>query len=174
VSQESFCSSSSHGFGTPRCVRSSSARGHARRLCVSLIQLADRYGRPLGEHVEVDARSISRRSPSGLECRGRLSSGVFGRLRSLGWLTVDARSSRFLILQRFAAVPVTLSPRKSSGPSRPHNVQRRDQAARRPNTPACCLLPCPGAPSGVSSPWSRLGPAHQSEPHPPRRTSSSP
>jgi len=25
------------------------------RLCVSLIQLADRYGRPLGEHVEVDA-----------------------------------------------------------------------------------------------------------------------
>ena len=24
------------------------------------------------------------------------------------------------------------------------------------DTPACCLLPCPGAPSGVSSPWSRL------------------
>ncbi|MGD0875546.1 MAG: Crp/Fnr family transcriptional regulator [Acidimicrobiales bacterium] len=61
------------------------------RLCVSLIQLADRYGRPLGEHVEVDA-PINQQEIA--EWAGMSREAVvkgLRQLRSLGWLTVDAR-----------------------------------------------------------------------------------
>jgi CRP-like cAMP-binding protein len=61
------------------------------RLCGSLTQLAERYGRPLGDHVEVDA-PINQQELA--EWAGMSREAVvkgLRQLRSLGWLTVDAR-----------------------------------------------------------------------------------
>jgi CRP-like cAMP-binding protein len=61
------------------------------RLCVSLTQLAERYGRPLGDHVEVDA-PINQQELA--EWAGMSREAVvkgLRQLRSLGWLAVDAR-----------------------------------------------------------------------------------
>ena len=61
------------------------------RLCVSLTQLAERYGRPLGDHVEVDT-PINQQELA--EWAGMSREAVvkgLRQLKSLGWLTVDAR-----------------------------------------------------------------------------------
>jgi CRP-like cAMP-binding protein len=58
---------------------------------VSLTQLAERYGRPLGDHVEADA-PINQQELA--EWAGMSREAVvkgLRQLRGLGWLTVDAR-----------------------------------------------------------------------------------
>lgn len=61
------------------------------RICASLIQLADRYGRDRGDHVELDA-PISQQELAGMAGMSR-EAAVKGlrQLRNLGWLSVDAR-----------------------------------------------------------------------------------
>jgi CRP/FNR family transcriptional regulator, cyclic AMP receptor protein len=66
------------------------------RLCVSLTQLADRYGRPDGEHIEVDA-PINQQELA--EWAGMSREAVvkgLRQLRSLGWLTVEGRALTLL------------------------------------------------------------------------------
>jgi CRP-like cAMP-binding protein len=66
------------------------------RLCVSLTQLADRYGHRNGDHVEVDA-PINQQELA--EWAGMSREAVvkgLRQLRSLGWLTVDGRALTLL------------------------------------------------------------------------------
>ncbi len=66
------------------------------RLCMSLTQLAERYGRPLGDHIEVDA-PINQQELA--EWAGMSREAVvkgLRQLRSLGWLTVDGRALTLL------------------------------------------------------------------------------
>ena len=66
------------------------------RLCVSLTQLADRYGSPSGDHVEVDA-PVNQQELA--EWAGMSREAVvkgLRQLRSLGWLTVDGRALTLL------------------------------------------------------------------------------
>jgi len=66
------------------------------RLCVSVAQLADRYGRPEGDHVEVEA-PINQQELA--EWAGMSREAVvkgLRQLRSLGWLSVDGRALTLL------------------------------------------------------------------------------
>jgi CRP-like cAMP-binding protein len=66
------------------------------RLCVSLTQLAERYGRPSGDHIEVDA-PINQQELA--EWAGMSREAVvkgLRQLRSLGWLTVEGRALTLL------------------------------------------------------------------------------
>jgi len=62
------------------------------RLCLALTQLAERYGRPIGDHTEVDA-PINQQELA--EWAGMSREAVvkgLRQLRGLGWLTVDGRA----------------------------------------------------------------------------------
>jgi CRP-like cAMP-binding protein len=66
------------------------------RLCMSLTQLGERYGRPSGDQVEVDA-PINQQELA--EWAGMSREAVvkgLRQLRSLGWLTVDGRALTLL------------------------------------------------------------------------------
>jgi len=66
------------------------------RLCMSLTRLAERYGRPNGDHTEVDA-PINQQELA--EWAGMSREAVvkgLRQLRSLGWLTVDGRALTLL------------------------------------------------------------------------------
>ena len=66
------------------------------RLCASLTQLADRYGRPNGDQIEVDA-PINQQELA--EWAGMSREAVvkgLRQLRSLGWLTVEGRALTLL------------------------------------------------------------------------------
>jgi CRP-like cAMP-binding protein len=66
------------------------------RLCASVTQLAERYGRPSGDHVEVEA-PINQQELA--EWAGMSREAVvkgLRQLRSLGWLTVDGRALTLL------------------------------------------------------------------------------